>query len=234
MNNFYVYVHRRLSDNKPFYVGKGKDKRAYAENGRNDYWNATKNKHGLVVEIVFDNLTENEAFQCEVDTILEFRYFGYPLTNLTDGGDGTSGYKVTDSAKKVKSEQRSDKTEYTFISKNGTIKKCTRMELIKSELLDRVTFSQLFQKKLNLQQSCGWGILKDGESFEDATIRINSARKLSKIDNSIYRFVNKDNITFTGTRAELCKLFNLDQNRLCELFSKKQRKTVLGWSLIKD
>ena len=234
MNNFYVYVHRRFSDNKPFYVGKGKGNRAYTETGRNKYWKSTKDKYGLIVEIIFDNLSEIEAFQCEIDTIAEFKYFGYPLTNLTNGGDGTSGYKVTDEAKQLKSEARSDKTVYTFISKSGLIRNCTRMELIKSENLDRVTFSQLFQEKSNLQQSCNWGLLKDGESIEEALTRINSARKLSKIDKNIYKFIYKDTKIFIGTRTELCEEFKLDQNRLCELFSKRARKTVLGWSLLKE
>lgn len=64
-NIYYVYVHRRLSNGHPFYVGKGKDKRAWDLQGRNSYWTRTKNKHGLLVEIVFDNLSEDEAFQCE-------------------------------------------------------------------------------------------------------------------------------------------------------------------------
>jgi len=92
-NVFYVYLHRRASDNKVFYVGKGKGKRAYSTFGRNDRWSKTANKHGLIVEIVFDNLEEAEAFQIERDTILEMKYFEYPLVNMTDGGEGLSGFK---------------------------------------------------------------------------------------------------------------------------------------------
>lgn len=233
-NIFYVYVHRRLTDNKPFYVGKGKGNRAFVSTGRNKYWKNTKDKYGFSVEIVFENLTEEEAFQCEKDTILEFKYFGYPLTNLTDGGDGTSGYKVSAEAKKCKSLKMSDKRIYTFISKDGLIKTCTRMELISSENLDRVSFSQLFNKNINLQQSCGWGILQNNEEIHDALKRINSARKLSKIDQTKYSFVNKNGLNFYGTRLELCEKFNLDQNRLCELFSKRKRKSTMGWSINKE
>lgn len=232
-NIFYVYVHRRLTDSKPFYVGKGKGNRAFTSDGRNDYWKNTKDKHGFSVEIVFENLTEDEAFQCEKDTITEFRYFGYPLTNLTDGGDGTSGYKVSEEAKELKSLKMADKQLYNFLSKDGRLKRCTRMDLIKSENLDRVTFSQLFSKNSKLQQSYGWGLLAPNEAIEDALKRINSARKLSKIDQTIYSFINKEGLCFSGTRYELCERFNLDQNRLCELFSKKKRKSVMGWSLNK-
>jgi hypothetical protein len=93
---FYVYVHRRLSDNKPFYVGKGKSRRAWDCKNRNKHWNNIVDKHGLVVEIVFDSLLETEAFQCEIDTILEFKYFNYELCNYTNGGEGLSGFKWTE------------------------------------------------------------------------------------------------------------------------------------------
>jgi hypothetical protein len=86
-------------------VGKGKDKRAYSTFSRNDRWNKTANKHGLIVEIVFDELEETDAFQVERDTILEMKYFGYPLVNMTEGGDGISGFKHSVETKKKQSEK---------------------------------------------------------------------------------------------------------------------------------
>ena len=97
--SFYVYVHRKLTDNQPFYVGKGTGSRAYKKHGRNEYWQRVVNKHGYFVEIVFDNLSEDEAFRCEIDTILEFQYFGYDLCNLTKGGEGVSGRKLSSAEK---------------------------------------------------------------------------------------------------------------------------------------
>ena len=94
-NRFYVYIHRRLSDNKPFYVGKGCGGRAWVLQNRTKHWKNVVNKHGYFVEIVFDDLDEGEAYQCEIDTILELKYFEYPLTNLTIGGEGVRGYKPT-------------------------------------------------------------------------------------------------------------------------------------------
>jgi hypothetical protein len=99
MNNYYVYIHRRKSDNKVFYVGKGKARRAYSPHGRNSHWTNTYKKHGLIVEIVFDNLNEKEALTLEKDVITEMRYhFESTLCNLTDGGEGVSGYKWTEEA----------------------------------------------------------------------------------------------------------------------------------------
>lgn len=102
--NFYVYLHRRLSDGTVFYVGKGQGRRAYVKSGRSERWKRTADKYGYSVEIVFDKLTEEEAFQVEIDTILEFTYFGYNLCNLTSGGEGVSGYKVSEAHKQKMSK----------------------------------------------------------------------------------------------------------------------------------
>jgi len=40
--SFYVYEHIRRDSFLPFYVGKGKDNRAYKKIGRNKYWNKHK------------------------------------------------------------------------------------------------------------------------------------------------------------------------------------------------
>ena len=104
-NIFYVYLHRRKTDNKVFYVGKGKGRRAYTKTSRSQWWKSVSDKHGLIVEVVFENLSEEEAFQIEKDTILEFKYFGYPLVNLTNGGEGMSGYKQPEEQRKRVSEK---------------------------------------------------------------------------------------------------------------------------------
>lgn len=90
MNDFYVYLHRKLSDGRVFYVGKGRGRRAYRgdKSSRSDKWLNTANKYGWRVEIVFDNLSEEDAYALEVDTILEMKYFNEPLVNHNDGGRG--------------------------------------------------------------------------------------------------------------------------------------------------
>lgn len=104
-NVFYVYLHRRKTDNKVFYVGKGKGNRATSKHGRSEWWKRTADKHGFEVEIVFDNLSEEESFECEKNTILEFRYFGHPLVNMTDGGEGMSGHKPSKETLAKRSEK---------------------------------------------------------------------------------------------------------------------------------
>ena len=61
-DKFYVYLHRRCTDNVVFYVGKGVAGRAWQKSGRNGYWKNVFDKHGANVEIVEDGLNEKDAY----------------------------------------------------------------------------------------------------------------------------------------------------------------------------
>lgn len=90
---FYVYVHRYASGPKKgdvFYVGKGSGKRAWAVSRRSDYWNNIYRKFGRSVYVLGYFKEEACAFSIEVALI---KFYGREkLCNLTDGGDGASGY----------------------------------------------------------------------------------------------------------------------------------------------
>lgn len=92
MNNYYVYEWIRLDTNEPFYIGKGKENRAYVlTRGNNDHFNRIVNKIPTAVNILHDNLTEQEALELEVWYILEYRdIIGYDLCNICDGGEGAT------------------------------------------------------------------------------------------------------------------------------------------------
>ena len=92
--DFYVYIHRKQSNGEVFYVGKGKDKRAWLKSGRTEFWHRVVNKHGLVVEIVLSGLQEWYAFELETDLITLYgrKDTGEGcLINMADGGEGASG-----------------------------------------------------------------------------------------------------------------------------------------------
>jgi hypothetical protein len=112
-NNFYIYAHYK-PDGNIFYVGKGRSKRAWKTYGRSDFWYKTVNKHGgYEVVLLYENLSEDEAFRLEKEEI-EFwgrRKDGGFLINLTDGGDGVSGYKLTQD-QLIKHRQRYENSEY--------------------------------------------------------------------------------------------------------------------------
>lgn len=202
MNNFYVYVHRRLSDNKPFYVGKGSGNRAWDFTGRNIYWKRVKDKHDISVEVVFDNLTESEAFQCEVDTILEFNYFNYPLTNLTTGGEGSSGLKFTDEQR-----LRISKSLEGRIPWNKGLKTVDNKEYL---------YSDEYREKLR-QAKLG---VFDNENNPFADKNKYDFVRLS------------DGFEITCTRQYLVKNFGADGGLIKKMFYKKNpRKSGSGWKL---
>jgi hypothetical protein len=93
----YVYVHRRATDGRVFYVGKGKRKRAW-DTGRNDYWAKVAAKHGCNIQIVDGNLSEADAFELEV-ALIDLCGFE-SLTNMTLGGEGHSGRLHTEDEKR--------------------------------------------------------------------------------------------------------------------------------------
>lgn len=92
---FYVYQHVRLDTNTPFYVGKGKrgTNRSKSKRSRNDYWHNIVKKHGYTIEIIEENLTENQAFQKEIELIALYKSQGYCEANIASGGLGRAGCK---------------------------------------------------------------------------------------------------------------------------------------------
>lgn len=93
-NKYCVYIHKRKTDGKIFYVGKGSLKRSRSSSGRSSYWHNVVNKYGFVSSIVQSNIKESEAFELEIFLISEIGRSN--LCNLTDGGEGCSGRKMSD------------------------------------------------------------------------------------------------------------------------------------------
>ena len=87
----YVYVHRRATDRSVFYVGKGKDRRAWDRQGRNRHWRHIVQKHGFEVEVI--KATMPEACALSLERALIAALGREHLANVVDGGGGTSGWK---------------------------------------------------------------------------------------------------------------------------------------------
>jgi len=99
---FYVYTHRRATDGQVFYVGKGRGRRAFERSRGNPHWHNVVNKHGLEVVLVATGLDEETAFDTERQLISFYRSIGLRLANMTDGGEGASGYRFSEIAKERK------------------------------------------------------------------------------------------------------------------------------------
>lgn len=109
----YVYRHIRLDKNEPFYIGIGSDKkykRAHSTKDRNKYWNNIVKKSLYKVEIIFDNLTWEDACKKEIEFIELYgrKDLGLgTLCNLTNGGEGAKGIIYSDIRKKEISQRLS-------------------------------------------------------------------------------------------------------------------------------
>lgn len=96
---YYTYIHYNAITNEPFYVGKGKDNRAWKSTSRSKYWSRVVKKYGYIVKIVEENLSEEEAYKKEKELI---KLYGRRdlktgiLINMTDGGDGYTGGIITE------------------------------------------------------------------------------------------------------------------------------------------
>jgi hypothetical protein len=117
LNKFYVYAHQRLDDDSIFYIGKGTGKRAWSEKMRNKHWKSIVKKADYRVLILQDGMTETDAFTLEKFLIV---FYGREdlgegrLVNMTDGGDGASGFVHSEEFRKKLSEDRKGKTRPPF------------------------------------------------------------------------------------------------------------------------
>ena len=108
----YLYIHTRLDKNEPFYIGIGtKNKidlkssfksivyrRAYTKSGRNSIWNYVTNKTSYRIDIILEDDDYEYIKQKEIYYISLYgrKTNGGTLSNLTNGGDGSLGYKMTE------------------------------------------------------------------------------------------------------------------------------------------
>jgi len=66
MNNKCIYRHVRLDINEVFYIGIGTTKRAFVKDHRSLFWNNIVNKTEYRIDIIFENLSWDEAKALEI------------------------------------------------------------------------------------------------------------------------------------------------------------------------
>jgi len=129
----YVYRHIRLDKNIPFYIGIGSDENFYRATNkahRNKIWKHIVAKTEYEVDIIFDNITWDEAKIKEIEFIKLYGrinlHTGY-LANMTDGGDGTVGRFVPDEVREkyrqISTGRKKSNEEIEKIRKASTGKK---------------------------------------------------------------------------------------------------------------
>lgn len=260
---YYVYLHIRLDNNSIFYVGKGCGSRAWNKHGRNKYWNNIVNKHGYRVEILFDNLTEKESLDCEIDAISELTYFGIKLTNMSSGGEspkfsessrlamskaGKGRRKTEDHKKKIADGNRGKK----YPERSGENSKCadnkvysfiniltkelfsgTRRSLALKYSLKTQLLNGLFLSSHPQKQSQGWGLFDELKSIDENIAHITTFR--SKGSTEQYTFIRKiDGLIFKGSRLDLSVTYNINIDLIHALFCNNPRSSTNGWEVLNE
>ena len=196
-----VYQHIRLDTNEIFYIGIGKEvKRAFNKtNHRSKHWKNIINKTEYKIEVLFDNLTWNEA--CQIEQYL-IKYYGRKdlklgsLVNMTDGGDGTLGHiriikPLTDETRKRMSDAQ---------KRNG----------ISKEQRDKINFgfrNMSEESRLNMSKTQ----FKPKKVINIETNEIyNSVKEVSKVFNISYDILKKHLSGITKNKTKFKYLDNHD------------------------
>lgn len=241
MNEFYVYIYIR-KDGSPYYVGKGKNKRAW-KRSKNDILPPT-DKNRII--ITHRNLTELWALALERWLI---RWYGRKdigtgiLQNRTDGGEGSSGIIPWNKGIKNplgdKHPMLGKKHDVLTIEKNRIANSGknhwaygkTHLEIFGEEK------SNAIKKSLREKQI----------GINNVSKRVEVREKLkglnnSQADHTLYKWENiKTGQKVSSTRYEMCKQYNLENSNLQRLFSLRGQKNRFGryysvnnWMLLPD
>ncbi|MGL5077097.1 MAG: NUMOD3 domain-containing DNA-binding protein [Waterburya sp.] len=248
---FLVYLHRRADDGLVFYVGKGTLDRANDCYQRSDWWKRVVVKHDHFVEIIEDNLTEQEALEREVYWIAHYRSKDSPLVNMTNGGEGSSGYKHTKEARdkiSIASKNQSKESRQKVADLRRGV---PRTEETRNKIATAKTGVPLPEEVKQKLREYNTGN-KTSETTKEKIRQKVIGRKLTKstkeklslnktgIDNpssdtNTYDFVHLNGDTFSGTRTDFKNKYLLDRCLITQLFRKKSpRKEVYGWSVTKE
>lgn len=142
MKKFYVYQLRLENSNLPFYIGKGSGRRKschltesslrHNNHKNNVIRKALRNGVEIFCDILHCDMSEDDAFLKEIELIATYGRFNFGgiLTNASDGGEGSSGYKHTTSAliKMSKTHTGMKKTAETRAKMSASHKKIKKTE----------------------------------------------------------------------------------------------------------
>lgn len=229
--SFYVYIHKKKTTGEVFYVGKGKNWRATNKTQRNKFWKRIVQKHGLIVEIVEKDIQEWYAHELEKSLI---SYYGRrdqgrgTLVNLTDGGEGSEGYKHTEAVLGY-NHPRFDSTIWKFRNVvTGQVVESTQYDFQKAH--PSLNVRSMINRKTSTFE---WII--EGHTPQIVVDRMLNGCVGDRNPNSdptIYSLMNlKTKETFTGTRFEFTEKYNV---KIDYLLCSNPYKTFKNWCLIES
>lgn len=232
----YVYAHRRASDGRLFYIGKGKDRRAWQKHSRSRQWLFIARKHGFEVELVRSNLPECCALTLEQIAIAIVGFEN--LANATLGGGGIAGWRHSDDAKRKISEAGKGRVQTEkqrialaqYCRQNFTPEYREKMSQAARRRTDKRSHSAETRAKIAASHL---GIKPSAETVAKMRLaKIGKAvgRDSPSYDHTVRTWQHNDGREFTGTRAEIITAFSLGDSCVSSVINRRQ-KTVKGWRL---
>lgn len=246
-SGFYVYAHRRSDTGEIFYVGKGRKRRAWNRSSRNQFWQRIAAKTEVIIEIVRDNLSELCAFTLERIVIAGLRAKGIVLSNLSDGGEGQSGYKMPQKTKDIlrnlhlgkkltpehsanisASLKGKPKSEKYKLSRIGVKHTEASKEKMRNAALGRIMSKESVEKmrksKIGKPNSEAWHIKMKGRF---------SGEKNPHHCPILHTFEHAEHGIRVCTQYELRSEYGLTHSNLSKMVS-GLRSMVGGWRLVKE
>jgi hypothetical protein len=174
-NVFYTYAYLR-KDGRPYYIGKGKGNRAYEK--KHSAYVPSKDR----ILILKENLTEEEAFKHEIYMIAVFGRKDLEtgiLYNLTDGGEGPSGYVYNEEQRKKMSDMRKGKSrpKHSEImkTKSNLLELNEQKQIMMREKYSPENIAELYNQGKTLKEIksiMGCGLVWIRKSLEEMNVEI--------------------------------------------------------------
>lgn len=197
-----VYKHIRKNTNEIFYIGIGKNNsRAFSKESRSKFWKDLTKNNDYIVEILYDDITWEDACIVEKRLIKEIGRRDLKLgtlVNVTDGGDGTENPSECAREKikqSNKNRQFSEKHRKYLKNKFSGDENPMKNELIKKKMSEyfkgKYIGIQNGKSKSIIQYDLDGNLINEYESMTQAGLKTNSnISHISKVCNGKLKTTN--------------------------------------------